>query len=362
MPKILFVALHRPDRSPSQRFRYEQYIDFLTSNGWECECSYLIPEEWDRSFYAKGHYLVKLRVLMSSVFRRFRDMRKAGSFDVIFIQREAFMLGSVFFEKQFCRSGAKVVFDFDDAIWLENVSQGNKRLAWMKSPGKISRILPLVDMVLAGNEYLAAYASRFNKNVKILPTTIDTERHKRSRDHNRSSGVCIGWTGSSTTIPHFESAMGALKRIRDKYNGKVSFKVIGDPAYYNEQLNVHGVPWSLSTEIEELQDIDIGIMPLPDDEWSKGKCALKGLQYMALEIPSVISPVGMNGQLVKDGVNGFLANNEEEWVEKLSRLIEDEALRSSIGKAARKTILEHYSVEVQKMNYLKYLNELLEIA
>ena len=357
MKKVLFIAAHRLDRSPSQRFRFEQYLGFLKENGWECHFSNLISKEDDAFFYKPGNTFKKLGVLIKSVRQRLKDIRLAKSMDLVFIQREAFMLGSIYFEKQFAKSGAKVIFDFDDAIWHMDVSEGNKKFKFLKNPSKTGDIIALSDLIFAGNQYLADYAKLNNKNIVIVPTTIDAKEYQRM-SLPKDVAVCIGWSGSVTTIKHFEFAIPILERIKEKYGNKVKIKVIGDGNYRNEKLGVVGIGWSHADEVKELSGIDIGIMPLPNDEWAKGKCGLKGLQYMALEIPTLMSPVGVNSEIIQDGVNGYLADGVEEWVEKISKLVESEELRKELGRKARQTVVEHYSIESEKNNYLKYFNEL----
>ena len=359
MPKILFIAAHRPDRSPSQRYRFEQYFDFLKSNGFECRLSYLLSSSDDKYFYRSGHLLSKMIILVKSFFKRLKDIFKAKEYDIIFVQREAFMIGSTFFEKLFKITKAKLVFDFDDAIWLLDVSAGNKMLRWLKNPKKTSRLIKLSDFVIAGNSYLADYAKRFNNNVKIIPTTVDTEKYIRVGTAIPDK-ICIGWSGSITTIKHFEDAVPVLKKLKAKYGDKIYFKVVGDPDYRNTALNIQGIPWTSETEVKELSSFDIGIMPLPDDEWAKGKCGLKGLTYMALETPTIMSPVGVNTEIIQDGITGFLASTPDEWFQKLSTLIESEELRKRIGKSARQTVVERYSVLSQRNNYLNCFKEVLK--
>lgn len=360
MPKILFIAAHRPGRSPSQRFRFEQYLSYLKKNGFDYDFSYLISEKDDAIFYQPGNLHTKVYIFLKSVFKRCKDIIRASNYDIIFIQREAFMTGSSFFEKQFKRSKAKIVFDFDDAIWKFDVSEANKKFGWLKDPSKTARIISLSDLIIAGNHYLANYAKHYNKNVTIIPTTIDTTEYKRTSFSKKNNQLCIGWSGSITTIKHFEYAIPFLKILQSKYPNKIYFKVIGDENYFNQELGIRGIKWNLSTEIEELSEIDIGIMPLPDDEWAKGKCGLKGLQYMALEIPSVMSPVGVNSEIISDGINGFLAKDNNEWVEKISLLIENPDLRKQMGAEARKTVEERYSMNSQKEKYLGLFNHLLK--
>jgi len=359
MPKILFVAAHRLDRSPSQRFRFEQYLDYLESNGFEWELSYLIDRKDDKRFYSKGNYFHKLRVLLKSIRKRKYELKRLDEFDLIYIQREAFMTGTIKYEQAYAASSAKVVYDFDDSVWLTNVSDGNRNLKFLKDPGKTEKIIGLADMVFAGNQYLADYASKFNQTVRVVPTTIDTNYHQKVISQNEDQ-ICIGWTGSTTTIQHFEMAIPFLEKLKEKYGGRICFQVIGDKNYKNVSLGIDGVEWNRETEIEDLSAIDIGIMPLPDDEWAKGKCGCKGLQYMALEIPAVMSPVGVNAEIIENNINGFTATTTDEWVEKISNLIDSEELRRQIGKAGRLTVLEQYSVLSQRENYIHFFNEVLQ--
>lgn len=359
MPRILFIGAHRLNRSPSQRFRFEQYFSFLEQNGFECHLSPLLDEDGDTIFYSEGNFFSKIGIVTQSYFKRKNNLKKISEYDIVFIQREAFMTGSVFFEKALRNKNVKVVYDFDDAIWLPNVSENNKKFEWLKNPAKTSELISLADLVIAGNSYLADYARKFNQNVNIIPTTINTDYHKR-KNVNKDNRISIGWTGSHTTIQHFEYAVPVMKKLKKKFRDKIYFKVIGDEKYSNEELNIRGTKWGLPDEIEQLSEIDIGIMPLPDDEWSKGKCGLKGLQYMALEIPCVMSPVGVNSEIVSDGINGFLAKNDNEWIEKISMLIENPELRKKIGTEARKTVIEKYSVDSQKEKYLRVLKSILK--
>lgn len=358
MKKILFASCHSRDRVPGQRYRFEQYIDYLAEHGFVTEFSSILDDSDYEAFYGEGNYLSKAYIISRGIGRRILDLLRGSHYDIIFIQREVLPLGTTLFEKTFRRMGSKLVFDFDDAIWIRDVSQGNRRLAWLKNVEKTAKLISISDTVFAGNQYLYQYASQYNQNVKIIPTTIDTDSYVRHPLEKLDGRVCIGWTGSSTTLKHFELAIPFLKEIRSKYGGRVYFKVIGSSVYHCSELGIRGSAWHGESEISDLSEIDIGIMPLPDDEWAKGKCGLKGLQYMALEIPTVLSPVGVNKEIIEDGKNGFLASTPTEWVEKLSHLIDSGSLRTSFGKAARQTVVERYSVESQKQNYLNCLNEL----
>lgn len=357
--KILFLVAHRPGRSPGQRFRFEQYLDHLKANGYQCDISFLITEADDAAFYAPGKYLAKARIVMKSIRQRLNDLKVAGSYDLVFIYREAHMLWFSWFERRLYRMGVKMILDFDDSIWLNDTSDGNRQLAWLKRPSKTADILRMSSMALVGNEYLASYARRFNPNVHVVPTTINTAYYTPNSKAANDT-VCIGWTGSSTTLKHLHEALPVLRAIRQRYGDKVSFRVISNKPLEADLPGLENITWQRNTEVSDLYPIDIGIMPLPNDDWARGKCGFKGLQYMALEIPTVMSPVGVNTEIIEDGVNGFLAGYHQEWIEKLSLLIESPALREKLGKAGRQTVVERYSFESQKDRYLCLFNSLCE--
>ncbi|HMK25866.1 MAG TPA: glycosyltransferase family 4 protein [Chitinophagaceae bacterium] len=358
MKKVLIICLHRTNRSPGQRYRYEQYIPFLEKNGYRFDISNLLNEKEDAFFYSKGNYFRKLTIFLKTWILRIRDWGRMNKYDIIFIYRDALVTGSTFFEKRFSRSKAKVIYDFDDAIWIQKVSEGNKRLAFLKNPAKTKKIIGLCDLVFAGNRFLADYALQFNKNVVIIPSTIDINVYNKKEIKASKDKVCIGWTGSSTTIRHYIMAIPVLKKIKEKYGDSVEFKIIGDENYYCAELDTRGERWTAETEVKDLSQLDIGIMPLPDDEWEKGKCGMKGLQYMGLGIPAVMSPVGANLEIIQHGINGYLPNTENEWVDVLSNLIENKELRERIGKASRQTVIDKYSVEAWKQKYLDNFNKL----
>ena len=358
MKKVLFVGAHRFDRSPSQRYRFEQYFEYLKSQEIQCDLAYIINEKDDKRFYKKGDVLFKLFFFIKSFFIRLKHVLKSRRYDAVYVQREAFMIGTTLFERLFKLFSGKLIFDYDDAIWLPNVSDGNKALNFLKDPKKTEKLIRMADMAFAGNKYLKEFGDQFNDNVKIVPTTIDTSWYKpgiKSADQ-----ICIGWTGSSTTIQHFETLLPVLNRIKARYGDKLRFTVIGDPSYINEQLNIQGIPWRSGSEVTDLQDIHIGIMPLPDNQWTKGKCACKGLQYMAAGIATIMSPVGVNKDVITSGENGFLANSDEEWFNRLSELIDDQLLREELGTKGRETVEKSYSLKSTKHLYLKYINELID--
>lgn len=345
---ILFIGPHRPDRNASQRFRIEQFIPYLEAAAFKCDYSWFLNEKDDRIFYRRGSMLQKGLVFLKAIMIRARDAMQAGRYDIIFVQREALMTGSVLFEKQFARSKAKMVFDFDDAIWLEDTSEANQSFRWLKRPAKTAEIIAMADHVIAGNSYLARYAQQYNIHVTIVPTVVDTTRYSDTGTAYRpDKPVVIGWMGSHSTMKHFRLLLPVLKKLKEKYQEQIMIKVVTDKSSNAIEPWIVQEPWSSERELELLRSFDIGVMPLPDDEWSKGKCGFKAIQYMAMKIPAVVAAVGVNTSIITQGVNGFIAAHDEEWEKYLSILIDHNGTRQAIGLAARKTVEQHYSVQSQ---------------
>ncbi|MHC1706144.1 MAG: glycosyltransferase [Bacteroidales bacterium] len=358
--KILFIASHRPGRAPNQRFRFEQYFNYFIKNGYNCELSHLIDKSDDEILYRHGHLLKKAWFLFGkSLIRRLKDLKRINNYDLIFVSREALMAPAIFFEQLYSRRKSRFIFDFDDSIWLTNVSAANSWFHWMKKPSKTSKIIALASHVIAGNQYLADYAKQWSDEVTIIPTTLDTEEFRPLEKKQKTKEyITVGWTGSITTIPHFEFIVPVLLRIKDKYGDRVRFEVVGDTGYYHAGLGIIGKAWSLESEKEIISEFDIGIMPLPDDNWTRGKCGFKGLLCMSLGVPVIMSPVGVNTDIIHDGDNGFLAGSEDEWYEKLCALIDNNELREKFSQNGRQTVVDKYSVAGWRKVYLDIFNKL----
>lgn len=347
MPKkILFLVPYPKGESPSQRFRFEQYFDVLKSQGFEYHLqSFLDTHNW-KVFFKKGAAVEKLITLLTGYARRWLILFRSLKYDFIFIHRETTPLGPPVMEwilaKVFRK---KIIYDFDDAIWLTDRADESMLLRIVKWRSKVSSICKWSYRISCGNEYLQAYAKKYNDGARYIPTTIDTSGW-HDPDHfkkNDTNEVIIGWTGSHSTLKYLEEIEGTLKTIESKYP-HVRIMVIADREPALSLRSLRFVPWKKETEVEDLMAFDIGIMPLPDDEWAKGKCGFKALQYMSLKIPAVVSPVGVNTTIVDHGVNGFLASTEAEWLDALTKLIEDKVLIARMGAAGRAKVISSYSV------------------
>ena len=341
--RVGFLALQAPDLSPGQRYRVEAFMPPLARRGIEFSYDWLLDREDLRVFYGRASLVRKGLIASKAAVKRLRSVALPRKVDAWFVQREAFFLLNEWSE-WLAHLRAPVVFDFDDAIWIHSISEANRRFAFLKNVSKIPRIVELAHTVIAGNEYLATWARSHSRNVHVIPTCVDTERFSPPTSRPASGPVTIGWSGSPSTFSHLRPLLPALERVKTRYQDRVRIRVMGDPSFSHAPLALKGEAWNAEAELALLREMEIGLMPLPDDEWTRGKCGLKGLVSMSMGAATVMSPVGVNTEIVQHDVNGFLARSEDEWVELLSRLVDDAALRRRIGAAGRQTVVDRYSV------------------
>lgn len=342
--RILAIVPSVYDTNPSQRFRIEQWEPLLRERGVEITFKPFESDELHAILYKPGLMSEKLKLVQKALRRRAADVRSAREYDAVYVLREAALLGPPVFEWRLSRSGVPFVFDFDDAVFIPYVSPSNGYLSYLKFPGKTRSICRMAAHVMAGNQYLADYAGKVNDRVTIVPTTIDTEKYRVEPRWDNEVPV-IGWSGSHSTAAHLATVKGVLQKLAGRERFRL--RVIGAPDFKIDGVDVEAMPWRAATEVDDLRPFDVGIMPLPDDQWSRGKCGLKALQYMALGVPTVCSPVGVNSEIIHDGENGLLAMTEDEWVEKLSSLLRSKEERARLGHAGRETVEARYSAAVQ---------------
>ena len=358
--KVLAIVHGLYDTSPSQRYRLEQWEPLLRERGVQITYAPFEDEELHALLYKPGLMGKKLRLVSGALSRRLSLVNNVRDYDLVYILREAALLGPPVFERLIHQRRVPIVFDFDDAVFVSYKSPSNGYLSYLKFASKTKTICRMAAHVMAGNPYLADYARQVNDRVTVIPTTIDTEKYKVLARGESSGPPVIGWTGSHSTVQHLDTLRGALKKLAQRESFRL--RVIGTPAYECAAVDVEAMPWRANTELDDLSVIDIGVMPLPEDRWSKGKCGLKALQFMALGIPTVCSPVGVNSDIIQDGENGFLAGTEDEWVDKLSRLIRSHELRQRLGQAGRATVEQKYSAVTQSPRVYEIFKSVLRDA
>lgn len=340
--------------SDFQRFRFEQYFQILEVSGYKIKTqSFFSSHHQWRLFYSHGSTVAKAFYLSCGTIKRCFGLTICPWFDYIFIHREVAPIGPPIFEWLFTKAfQKKIIYDFDDTIWLTDKVNEQKIEKWLRWRGKVGLICKWSYRVSCGNAYLAAYSRQFNSNTHINPTTIDTnQKHNRTKPLAAKTFLTIGWTGSHSTLKYLLGLEKILAQLEAKFE-QIRFLVIADKRPPLELKRLDFIYWNRQTELEDLLKMDIGVMPLPDDEWTKGKCGFKALQYMALEIPAVASPVGVNNEIITHGINGFLCKTDEEWFDCLERLINDPILRNKIGAEGRKKVMSNYSVTSNASNFL----------
>lgn len=348
--KVLFLT-QTSAVGASARYRVYQYAEYLKAEGIEFDIVPAIPDKVMKLKDVSKVYFYGLQA-----FRRILDLGRAKHYDVIFLQRDMIVHLYPILEKMIAAMNSNIIFDFDDAIYLY---PANKRpgmvfkLLWDKR--KIERIIRLSKHIIVSNNFLKAYAKNFTNNITIIPTSIDLNYYPINKICKAKSKdiVKIGWIGSQGTFHYLENIFSVFKRLAKKY--KVEIRVIGARGGIIDGLPITYKEWSQGTEVNAISDFDIGVMPLTDDEWSRSKSATKLLQYMAAGVPAVASPIGINSEIIKDGINGFLAGNDSAWIEKISILIENRQLCNDIINNARADVEKNYSVQANAIKLIKVI-------
>ncbi|MDX2031125.1 MAG: glycosyltransferase family 4 protein [Blastocatellia bacterium] len=345
--KVLFLPPN-PIEAANTRYRIHQYLPYLASRGIEGTMAPFLTSELFLQLYRPGNTLRKGMGIVRAALGRMRAVLQAGRYDAVFVSREAMLFGPPVIEWALKNlAGRPIVFDFDDAIFESYVSPTYGRLAsLLKSPAKTYQIFSMSSHIIAGNEYLASHARRYNSNVTIVPTVVDADLYSSSGAGRPPTGrTVIGWIGSHSTARYLDLLAPALQRLAARR--AVLFRVIGA----GREIRIPGVevenrPWRMDSEIEDLHGFDIGVYPIVDDAWSRGKCAFKAIQYMAAGVPVIASPVGMTQEIITHNRNGLLAGATEEWEAGFAALLDRPALRDQLIEAGRETIRAQYSLAV----------------
>ena len=312
---------------PASRYRVLQYVPYLKESRIESKVA-LFPDSFCK---------------WMKLFSKIQD------YDIIFIQKKRLWRWQLWYLR---RKHIKIIYDFDDAVMFKSPVDGGGKS--FKRERTFARMVRHSNLIIAGNQYLKTQALPYNKNIAIIPTAIDTSKYTMKDYSRNKEKVTIGWIGSKSSLPFLKELTPAFDHLANHHDD-IELKIICNDFFDCEKMPVIKKTWALEDENSDLQDIDIGLAPLPNHEWTKGKCATKLLQYLSIGIPVVCSPVGVHNEIIQEGVNGLFAASLEEWTEKIALLIKDNTLRERIGLEGKKTVESHYSL---KANVPKFINDI----
>ena len=355
-PRILFVCPYPKNVAPSQRLKFEQYYDHFCEAGLEVEHDSFISAAFWKIIYRKGHFLQKAFYTVSGYAKRIVTLFRLSGYDVVYVHLWVTPFGPPFFEWLYRRFSKRLIYDIDDLIYLGNVkSKAHPLVGLIKGRKKPIFLMKAADHVITCTPHLDKFVRKYNYNTTDISSTINTSLYLPKEDYSIKKKFVIGWSGSYSTSKYLHLLDGVLQDLAKAYN--FTLMVMGDEHFELNGVSVVAMPWKEEYEVEVIKQFDVGVYPLPDEEWVLGKSGLKALQYMALGIPTVATAIGTIFRIIEQGENGFLAKSNNEWKEFLISLIQDQSLREKIGKNAAVTVEKNYSVQANKETYLAILKQ-----
>lgn len=355
--KILIICPHPVNYVPGQRLKYEQYFSNWSENGYEVTVKPFMSEKLQSIVYKEGHYATKIIETLKGYLQRTALLFSLQNYDLVYCFLWVTPFGLPLFEKLFCFFSKKVIYDIDDLVYTKSTAS-KWYIRLLKGYSKPIYLMRKAHHVITCTPYLDKFAQQYNPHTTDISSTVDTQlRYIPINAYNNNKNLVIGWSGSHSTVRHLLTIENVLKKIQNKYPN-VIIRAMGGTGIKVEGLVIESLAWREDIEISTLQTYDIGIYPLPDEEWVYGKSGLKAIQYMALGIPTVATAIGTNFRVIEDGISGFLVTSEEEWIQRLSQLIENPDLRRQIGKKAREKIVNEFSIAANNYKYLSVFRQL----
>ena len=356
--KILFLSPYPLNTAPSQRLKYEQYYPYFEEAGYELTTSSFVTKEFWRVIYQPGHYPIKVFFTFLGYGRRILDLFRLRRFDIVYVHLWVTPIGPPIMEWLVRRFSKKLIYDIDDLVYLNDKREKNRIMLLIRGRQKAMKLMKVANHVICCTPMLESFVRKFNDKVTDISSTIDTSLYEARTDYVLHSPPVLGWSGSHSTSRYLHLLAEPLRKLRASY--PFILKVIGAPSFEMEGVEVKAVEWNSESEVEELQEFDIGLYPLPlDEEWVNGKSGLKALQYMALGIPTIATAVGANFRIIENGKNGILIKDGD-WEEQIKRLLQMHDFRKSLGQAAMITVKKQYSLESSYEYYLSVLREVIK--
>ncbi len=354
-PKTVMVVCTYPfDTAPGQRFRFEQYLSILKDNGIQLT---MFPFWDDRSYkilYGSGNSVRKAIGLVKGFARRAAQITKLRQFDYVLLFREATPIGPPWFETLLFKLNTNVIYDFDDAIFIQMPSLvGSRVVDALKWNSKVAYLTRKAYRVSVCNPFLARWASQYNASTLVLPTTVGPEYFTHRKQHSMQERPVIGWSGSHSTIAYLETVRPVLKQLQEHYDFELVVICNRDPGF-PDMRHYRFVPWNSATEVKDLLQLNVGLMPVAEEAFARGKVGLKAIQYSALGIIPVVSGWGSGPEVVVDGTTGYVVHGSESaWYEVLAHVLDQRARWNEIGARAGEYVRTRYSVEAQAPRYVE---------
>ena len=348
---ILIFCPYPVDSVPGQRLKYEQYIPYLESNGYTLRIFPFFSPETYRSLYDRGKFWKKVVGVLSGFMRRIYQLRSVTKADGIYVFLNVVPVGPVFIDRLFVSLSKRVIFDIDDMVHLNKTSPGNQIARLFRPNERYFYLMRRADHVITCTPALDSLVRRYNHQTTDISSTVDTDRYIPVVKYANDKLLVIGWSGSHSTVQYLYLLTEVFQRLAAVCRFKLL--VLGTGNFSIDGVEVESIPWSTEVELPTLQRMDIGVYPLPDDEWVKGKSGLKAIQYMSLGLPVVAANVGCNDRVIEDGLSGLLVRTDQDWFCALRRLITEPFLREAIGLRARRRVEELFSVRANRDKYLE---------
>jgi glycosyltransferase involved in cell wall biosynthesis len=358
MKKTILVICPFPHGvAAGQRLKYEQYFDHWRENGYDITVSSFMDCAMWNVVYTPGNYGAKAFGTLKGYCRRIRDLRRCGRYDLVYAFMWVTPIGTSLFERLVRTLSKRLIYDLEDYVQVEKSNKFNPFVKMLRSTGKIDYLVKTADHVITSSPFLNDYCLGINKKkaCTYISSSVDTDRFLPANSYSNDRRVTIGWTGTFASKPYLDLLRNVFVNLKKRCDFRL--RVIGNFQYEFDGIDLEVIQWTKEKEVEDLQGIDIGIYPLPQDDFVMGKSGLKAIQYMAFGIPTVATNVGNTPRIIRHYENGCLVKSDEEWVDTLEALIKNADLRRKLGEAARTTVLENYSIHAIKPVYLSILYE-----
>jgi glycosyltransferase involved in cell wall biosynthesis len=356
--RVLALATY-PRLAASTRHRVLQYIDLLAEQGVDVDFRPFLSDRVFAGMYERANAFRTSTGILTGLARRLRDVASLSRYDVLFIQREAALIGPPLIEWHAHRR-LPVVLDLDDSTYIERPSSVYGALARvLKWHSKTARMIPWVDHVVAGNPTIARYAEDRGIPASVLPTMVDLDVFRPRTSRNDDVPLTLGWIGTHSTYAYLQTIIPVLERLARVHRFRL--KIVGSGSREAvARLDVEYLPWALDRELYDLQSFDVGLYPIVDDAWAEGKSGFKSIQYLSCGIPFVATPAGVVAEIGIPGTTHFEARTDEQWERALITLLTDGALRRRMGNAGRRFAVEHYCVRAAAQHLAKTFREVAE--